>query len=151
MALIVQKYGGTSVGNVERINNVADRIINEYKKGNQMVVVVSAMGDTTDKLIELMNQITNNPDPRERRLPGGLIRSFGSFLVVPAGPRTKTSGPRLWSLPCQKCGLARQCGPPMAPGVSAGAGRTVRHHQDPTALHGGVSVCSRHSSRCGCL
>lgn len=65
MALIVQKYGGTSVGNVERINNVADRIINEYKKGNQMVVVVSAMGDTTDKLIELMNQITNNPDPRE--------------------------------------------------------------------------------------
>ncbi len=65
MALIVQKYGGTSVSNVERINNVADRIISEYKKGNQMVIVVSAMGDSTDKLIDLMNQITSNPDPRE--------------------------------------------------------------------------------------
>lgn len=65
MALIVQKYGGTSVSDVERINNVAERIIKEYKKGNQMVIVVSAMGDTTDKLIELMNQITSNPDPRE--------------------------------------------------------------------------------------
>ncbi|MFP4017000.1 MAG: aspartate kinase [Halanaerobiales bacterium] len=65
MALIVQKYGGTSVGNIERIKNVADRVINEYEKGNRMVVVVSAMGDTTDELCGLMNQITNNPNPRD--------------------------------------------------------------------------------------
>lgn len=65
MALIVQKYGGTSVANVEKINNVADRVIREYKKGNEVVVVVSAMGDTTDELISLMNQITNKPNPRE--------------------------------------------------------------------------------------
>ncbi|NLM96729.1 MAG: aspartate kinase [Halanaerobiaceae bacterium] len=65
MALIVQKYGGTSVANVDRIKNVAERIIREYDKGNRMVVVVSAMGDSTDKLIELMNQISSNPDPRE--------------------------------------------------------------------------------------
>ncbi|MFP4661983.1 MAG: aspartate kinase [Halanaerobiales bacterium] len=65
MALIVQKYGGTSVGTIERIKNVADRVINEYEKGNKIVVVVSAMGDTTDELCGLMNQITDNPNPRD--------------------------------------------------------------------------------------
>ncbi len=65
MNLIVQKYGGTSVGNIERINNVADRVIKEYKKGEKVVVVVSAMGDTTDDLVELMNKVTDNPSPRE--------------------------------------------------------------------------------------
>ncbi|MCC3143850.1 aspartate kinase [Halanaerobium sp. Z-7514] len=65
MSLIVQKYGGSSVANPELIDNVAKRVIEGYKKGNQMIVVVSAMGDTTDKLIELMGQITDDPDPRE--------------------------------------------------------------------------------------
>ncbi|QTL98389.1 aspartate kinase [Iocasia frigidifontis] len=65
MALIVQKYGGTSVANIEKINNVADRVIKEYKKGHEVVVVVSAMGDTTDELIGLMKQITDQPNPRE--------------------------------------------------------------------------------------
>jgi aspartate kinase len=65
VALIVQKYGGTSVGDITRIKNVASRVIKEFNQGNQMVVVVSAMGDTTDNLINLMNEITNNPDPRE--------------------------------------------------------------------------------------
>ncbi|MTI60688.1 MAG: aspartate kinase [Firmicutes bacterium] len=65
MALIVQKYGGTSVANIEKINNVADRVIKEYKKGHEVVVVVSAMGDTTDELIGLMKQITDKPNPRE--------------------------------------------------------------------------------------
>lgn len=65
MALIVQKYGGTSVGNIDRIKKVADRVIKEYEKGNKMVVVVSAMGDTTDELCGLMNQITSNPNPRD--------------------------------------------------------------------------------------
>ncbi|AZO95517.1 aspartate kinase [Halocella sp. SP3-1] len=65
MALIVQKYGGTSVANIEKINNVADRVIKEYKKGHEVVAVVSAMGDTTDELIGLMKQITDKPNPRE--------------------------------------------------------------------------------------
>ncbi|ADQ14742.1 aspartate kinase [Halanaerobium hydrogeniformans] len=65
MSLIVQKYGGSSVANPELIDNVAKRVIEGYKKGNQMIVVVSAMGDTTDKLIDLMGQITDDPDPRE--------------------------------------------------------------------------------------
>jgi len=65
MALIVQKYGGTSVGNAERIRNVGRRIARTRDEGNEMVVVVSAMGDTTDELIELAYQISKKPDNRE--------------------------------------------------------------------------------------
>lgn len=63
--LIVQKYGGTSVGNVERIKNVARRIGKTKDMGNDVVVVVSAMGDTTDELISLAEQISKNPPRRE--------------------------------------------------------------------------------------
>ena len=65
MSLIVQKYGGSSVANPDLIKNVARRVIEGYEEGNQMVVVVSAMGDTTDHLIDLMGDITDDPDPRE--------------------------------------------------------------------------------------
>lgn len=65
MALIVQKYGGTSVANIERIKNVAKRVIDYYKKGNHMVVVLSAMAGHTDGLIELAKKVTEYPDPRE--------------------------------------------------------------------------------------
>ena len=61
MALIVKKFGGTSVGSTEKIINVAKRIIEEKKPGDQIVMVVSAMGDTTDKLIELAKGINKNP------------------------------------------------------------------------------------------
>jgi len=65
MALIVQKYGGTSVGTVERIQAVADRVIATQKKGNQVVVVVSAMSGETNRLIELAKQIDTRPPARE--------------------------------------------------------------------------------------
>jgi len=65
MALIVMKFGGTSVAGAERIKLVAERIIRTKKEGNQVVVVVSAPGDTTDNLISLAKQVTDNPDPRE--------------------------------------------------------------------------------------
>lgn len=65
MALIVQKFGGSSVANPERIKNVARRVAKTADAGNQVVVVVSAMGDTTDNLISLAKQITNNPSDRE--------------------------------------------------------------------------------------
>ncbi len=65
MALIVQKYGGTSVGSVERIKNVANRVAKTKKEGNDVIVVVSAMGDTTDYLIDMANQISKNPPKRE--------------------------------------------------------------------------------------
>ncbi len=65
MTLIVQKYGGTSVGSVERIQNVAQRICKASDKNNKIVVVVSAMGKTTDTLVRLSQEITSNPSRRE--------------------------------------------------------------------------------------
>ena len=65
MALVVQKYGGTSVGDAERIRNVARRVLNTKNQGHEVVVVVSAMAGETDKLIGLAKQVTSNPDERE--------------------------------------------------------------------------------------
>jgi aspartate kinase len=65
MALVVQKYGGTSVGDIERIRNVASRVLRTKNQGHQVVVVVSAMAGETDKLIRLAQQITPTPDERE--------------------------------------------------------------------------------------
>jgi aspartate kinase len=65
MALIVQKYGGTSVGSPERIRNVAKRVAKFRARGDQVVVVVSAMSGETNRLIALAREISANPDPRE--------------------------------------------------------------------------------------
>ena len=65
MALIVQKYGGTSVANTERIQAVAERVVATAKQGNRVVVVVSAMAGETDKLIRFAHEITDLPDERE--------------------------------------------------------------------------------------
>jgi aspartate kinase len=65
MALIVQKYGGSSAADAEKIKNIARRAVAAKKKGDQVVVVISAMGDTTDKLISLAHQVTSQPDERE--------------------------------------------------------------------------------------
>ena len=63
--LIVKKFGGSSVANKERIFNVARRCVEEYQKGNQVVVVLSAMGDTTDDLLDLAATISDKPSKRE--------------------------------------------------------------------------------------
>src|SRR4030042_176370 len=76
--LVVQKFGGSSVANVDRIQNVAKRIVSYRKKGNELVVVVSALGDTTDELIELANKI--NPDPSEREMD--MLLSTGEQISV---------------------------------------------------------------------
>lgn len=65
VALIVQKYGGTSVGTIERIHRVADRVEKAVKDGNQVVVVLSAMSGETDRLLKLAHEITALPDERE--------------------------------------------------------------------------------------
>ncbi|MEM9977577.1 MAG: aspartate kinase, partial [Cyanobacteria bacterium P01_D01_bin.2] len=65
MALIVQKYGGTSVGSVERIQAVAERVQATVEAGNSVVVVVSAMGKTTDSLVKLASEISTQPSRRE--------------------------------------------------------------------------------------
>jgi len=65
MAIIVQKYGGSSVADVQRIRQVAERVMRTRREGHDVVVVVSAMGDTTDDLLALAKQVTPNPDRRE--------------------------------------------------------------------------------------
>ncbi|HEY4993795.1 MAG TPA: aspartate kinase, partial [Nakamurella sp.] len=65
MGLVVQKYGGSSVGTAERIKRVAERIVATRKDGNDVVVVVSAMGDTTDELMDLAQQVSPAPPARE--------------------------------------------------------------------------------------
>jgi aspartate kinase len=65
MALIVQKYGGTSVGSTDRIRNVAKRVARYRRQGHQLVVVVSAMSGETNRLLALAKELSPNPDPRE--------------------------------------------------------------------------------------
>jgi len=65
MGIIVHKYGGTSVGNIEKIKNVARRLIDTQKKGHDVVCVVSAMAGETDRLIKLASDVTDSPDARE--------------------------------------------------------------------------------------
>ena len=66
MALIVQKYGGTSVGDPDRIRNVARRVVETVKAGHRVAVVVSAMSGQTDRLVALARDLAgDDPDPRE--------------------------------------------------------------------------------------
>ena len=65
MALLVQKYGGTSVGSPERIHHVAERIVRTRRAGTDLIVVVSAMADTTDDLLDLARKVSNRSHPRE--------------------------------------------------------------------------------------
>ena len=65
MALIVQKYGGSSVADPDRIANVANRVVKGWRDGNRMVVVLSAMAGETDRLINLARELAEDPDPRE--------------------------------------------------------------------------------------
>jgi aspartate kinase len=65
VAIVVQKYGGTSVGDVDRMKRVADRISRTHRDGNQVVVVVSAMGKTTDDLVTMASRISDHPPERE--------------------------------------------------------------------------------------
>ncbi|MDR5854835.1 MULTISPECIES: aspartate kinase [unclassified Caballeronia] len=78
MALIVHKYGGTSMGSVERIKNVAKRVAKWHKAGHRMVVVPSAMSGETNRLLGLAKDITANPDPREL----DMIASTGEQVSV---------------------------------------------------------------------
>ena len=68
MALLVHKYGGSSVADAEKIKRVAERVINAKISGNDVVVVVSAMGDSTDELINLAHTVSRDPEPREMDL-----------------------------------------------------------------------------------
>jgi len=107
LALIVQKYGGSSVADAEKIRDVASRVAKAHDDGHQIVITLSAMGDTTDDLLELASQISDNPDPREMdvllstgelvscTLMAMALRNMGyeaiSLSGAQAGIRTNTS------------------------------------------------------------
>ena len=78
MALFVHKYGGSSVADAGKINNVARRIAGVHERGDQVVTVVSAMGDTTDDLIDLARSVADEPDPREL----DLLLSTGELVSI---------------------------------------------------------------------
>lgn len=78
MSLIVQKFGGSSVANVEKLKNVAKIITNAKKEGNDVVVVVSAQGDTTDELIEKAKEVNQNPSKREM----DVLLSVGEQITI---------------------------------------------------------------------
>ncbi|MBV6684330.1 aspartate kinase [Bacillus sp. JRC01] len=78
MEIIVQKFGGTSVGSVERIKRMAQHVIREKQKGKEVAVVVSAMGDTTDHLTKLAGEITAHPPKREM----DLLLSTGEQITI---------------------------------------------------------------------
>jgi aspartate kinase len=65
MAIVVQKYGGSSVADVQKLRQVAERVVRTKRQGHDVVVVVSAMGDTTDDLLGMAKQVSDNPDRRE--------------------------------------------------------------------------------------
>ena len=65
MSIIVQKYGGSSVADVAKLRYVAERVMQTARRGHQVVVVVSAMGDTTDELLAMAKQLSPNPERRE--------------------------------------------------------------------------------------
>ena len=65
MALVVQKFGGTSVANIKRIKNVAKRAAKTYDQGNDVVIILSAMAGVTDGLVEMANRASKSPDKRE--------------------------------------------------------------------------------------
>ncbi|CAM5377445.1 aspartate kinase [Bacillus safensis FO-36b] [Bacillus safensis subsp. safensis] len=87
MGLIVQKFGGTSVGLAEKIRNAAERVIAEREAGHDVVVVVSAMGKSTDVLVDLAKELTDDPSKREMDMllatgespPSGIMEKFGIF------------------------------------------------------------------------
>lgn len=90
-ALVVQKYGGTSVANPERIKNVAKRVVKYKKEGYDVVVVVSALGDTTDELIELAYKVTNEPSERELDMLISTGEQVSCALLAMAIQRLKVS------------------------------------------------------------
>ena len=89
MNIVVQKYGGTSVGTIEKIKSVADRILKTQRLGSQMVVVVSAMGHTTDQLVSLARSIAKKPSRREM----DMLLSTGEQISI-----------ALLSMAIQECG-----------------------------------------------
>ena len=102
MALLVHKYGGSSVADAEKIKRVAERVINAKISGNDVVVVVSAMGDSTDELIDLAHTVSTDPEPREM----DLLLSTGELVSCTLlSMAIKSMGPDSVSLTGNQAGI----------------------------------------------
>jgi aspartate kinase len=88
VALVVQKYGGSSVATAERIRRVAERIVETKKQGNDVVVVVSAMGDTTDELLDLAQQV--NPAPPAREMDMRISNALVAMAIASLGAQAQS-------------------------------------------------------------
>ena len=95
MALIVQKFGGTSVGSIDRIKNAAARALDTQRAGNDVVVIVSAMAGETNRLLKLAADITSLPDSREvdALAASGEQVSAALMSIATARIRAQRSGP----------------------------------------------------------
>ena len=118
MALVVQKYGGTSVGDAYRISRVAKRVVASRLAGNDVVVVVSAMGDSTDDLIALARRVSPDPPPREMDmlLTAGerISMSLLAMAITDLGDRpSRSPAPRPASspTPCTARPASSTCAP----------------------------------------
>lgn len=104
--LIVQKYGGTSVGNPERIRNVAKRVVRTKEEGHDVVVVVSAMSGETDKLINLAGQVSENPDPREMDM---LVSTGERVTIALLAMAIQSLGQKAQSFTGRQAGIISDC------------------------------------------
>lgn len=102
MSLVVQKFGGSSVANAERIKNVAKRVIEYKTQGHQVVVVVSAMGDSTDELIGLAKQVNTDPSPREMDM---LLATGEQVSIALLAMAIEAEGHRVISLTGPQAGI----------------------------------------------
>jgi aspartate kinase len=127
MALIVQKYGGTSVGSVERIQAVAQRVLRTAQAGHSVVVVVSAMGKTTDGLVKLAYEITPNPDRREMDM---LLSTGEQVSIALLSMALQASGQPAISMTGAQVGIVTEAEHTRARILSIEPDRIQRHLQD---------------------
>ncbi len=106
MGIIVQKFGGTSVADAKKIHNVASAVIKEKNKGNDVVVVVSAMGHTTDYLVKLANEITVSPDSREMDM---LLATGEQVSIALLTMAIQSYGYNAISMNAQQVGIITEC------------------------------------------
>ncbi|MCD7780472.1 MAG: aspartate kinase [Candidatus Gastranaerophilales bacterium] len=106
MGIIVQKFGGTSVADPQKIHNVAKAVIREKENGNDVVVVVSAMGHTTDYLIKLAKEVTNNPDSREMDM---LLSTGEQVSIALLSMAIQSNGYKALSMNGQQVGIITEC------------------------------------------
>jgi aspartokinase len=142
VALVVQKFGGSSVGSAERIRRVAERIVDTKKAGNDVVVVVSAMGDTTDELLGLARQVAPVPPAREMDMLLTAGERISNALVAMA---IHSLGAEARSALADRCHAARGAGAACA--VAADGDRGGEPQVHPQLLAIGASMKARPSRR----